>query len=115
MTDERGAGGCTWGWVGHRRYRGFRTMQTLALYEQLIVSGAWRDLVDGIATHLIADLLRQYPADVRRQLLTWSGSDNVWLRRTSIICQVGFKQATDRELLYACIEPCLREREFFLR
>ena len=41
--------------------------------------------------------------------------DDPWLRRTSIICQVGFKRATDQELLFACIEPSLRERDFFLR
>ena len=40
---------------------------------------------------------------------------NLWLRRTSIICQVGFSRATDRELLYACIEPNLADKDFFMR
>lgn len=41
--------------------------------------------------------------------------DDHWLRRTSIICQVGSGSATDEALLFACIEPSLSERDFFLR
>jgi 3-methyladenine DNA glycosylase AlkD len=48
-------------------------------------------------------------------MLSWSKSTNLWKRRTSIICQLGFKEETDLELLYACIEPSLGTREFFLQ
>jgi 3-methyladenine DNA glycosylase AlkD len=101
--------------VGARRYASYRTMEALPLYAYLIVSGAWWDLVDGLATHQIGDMLRQYPVEMRPRLLEWSRGDDPWLRRTSIICQVGFKSATDQALLYACIEPSLSERDFFLR
>jgi len=101
--------------VGARRYAAFRTMDALPLYEYLIVSGAWWDLVDALATHEIGDLLRRYPGEMRPRLLEWSRGADAWLRRTSIICQVGFKRATDQPLLYACIEPNLSERDFFLR
>ncbi len=37
------------------------------------------------------------------------------MRRSSIICQIKFKRGTDLDLLYACIEPSVNEREFFLR
>jgi 3-methyladenine DNA glycosylase AlkD len=103
------------GLLADRRYRGFRTLDAVALYAQLIVSGAWWDLVDGLATHEVGDLLKRYPEPMRQTLLEWSGGHDPWLRRTSIICQVGFKAATDQELLYACIEPSLAERGFFLR
>ena len=39
----------------------------------------------------------------------------MWKRRTSIICQLGFKRDTDLDLLYACIRPSLGSKEFFLR
>jgi 3-methyladenine DNA glycosylase AlkD len=48
-------------------------------------------------------------------MLAWSKSDDMWKRRTSIICQLGFKKNTDLDLLYACIEPSLDSKEFFLR
>jgi 3-methyladenine DNA glycosylase AlkD len=101
--------------LGARRYRAYRTLATLPLYAQLIVDGAWWDLVDGIATHHVGDLLRRFPVDMRPVLLAWSTGDDHWLRRTSIICQVGFKRDTDQELLFACIEPSVNERDFFLR
>jgi len=45
----------------------------------------------------------------------WSRSENMWKRRTSILCQLGFKQDTDLRLLYTCIKPSLDSKEFFLR
>jgi 3-methyladenine DNA glycosylase AlkD len=40
---------------------------------------------------------------------------DLWKRRISIICQLGFRDATDVALLYDCIEPNLDDREFFVR
>jgi 3-methyladenine DNA glycosylase AlkD len=45
----------------------------------------------------------------------WSRDENMWKRRVSIICQLGFKERTDLGLLYGCIEPNLDDREFFVR
>jgi len=45
----------------------------------------------------------------------WSKCDDLWKRRTSILCQLSAKHATDLKLLYDCIEPSLGEKEFFLR
>ena len=81
----------------------------------MIVTGAWWDVVDPIASHCVGKLLRKYPSHVGRTMRAWSGSRDIWKRRTSIICQLGFKQDTDLELLYACIEPSLDSKEFFLR
>jgi 3-methyladenine DNA glycosylase AlkD len=52
---------------------------------------------------------------MRRKMLSWSKSDNLWKRRTAILCQLGFKAETDLELLYSCIEPSLGSQEFFLQ
>jgi 3-methyladenine DNA glycosylase AlkD len=101
--------------VGDRHSGAFRTLEAVPLYEYLIASGAWWDLVDGLATHQVGDLLRRYPDEMRARVLAWSRCADPWLRRTAIICQVGFKQATDQSLLYACIEPNLTQRGFFLR
>jgi 3-methyladenine DNA glycosylase AlkD len=85
------------------------------MYEEMIVSGAWWDYVDGIASHRVGLLLRRHPEPMRTIMLEWSRSDDLWKRRTSIICQLTFKAETDLGLLYACIEPSLSSREFFLR
>jgi 3-methyladenine DNA glycosylase AlkD len=48
-------------------------------------------------------------------MLAWSRSKDLWKRRTSILCQLGFKAETDLGLLYECIAPSLGSREFFLQ
>jgi 3-methyladenine DNA glycosylase AlkD len=101
--------------AGDRRAQAFQTPAAMKLYEELIVSGAWWDYVDDIASHRVGPILRDHPASMRRKMLSWSKSADMWKRRTAIICQLGFKQNTDLALLYACIEPSLGSREFFLR
>jgi 3-methyladenine DNA glycosylase AlkD len=101
--------------AGDRRYRAYQTLAALPLYEELIVTGAWWDLVDGLASHQIGGLLRREPDAMGRTVLAWSHDPDRWKRRTSILCQLGFKSATDEELLYACIEPNLADRDFFTR
>ncbi|MBI3891194.1 MAG: DNA alkylation repair protein [Candidatus Wallbacteria bacterium] len=93
----------------------FQTMRALPLYEEMIVTGAWWDYVDFLAKDRLGLLLRREPAPMRRAMLAWSRSDDMWKRRSAILCQLAFKTQTDRSLLYACIEPALDSREFFLR
>jgi 3-methyladenine DNA glycosylase AlkD len=93
----------------------FQVPAELPLYEELIVTGAWWDYVDGIAARRVGPILQAYPEPMRKKMLSWSRSENLWKRRTSILCQLGFKQNTNLDLLYACIEASLDSREFFLR
>ena len=101
--------------AGDKRARPFQTLSAMKMYEELIVTGAWWDYVDNIASHRIGPILRSYPAPMRRKMLSWSKSNDLWKRRTAILCQLGFKAETDLELLYACIEPSVGSREFFLQ
>ena len=100
---------------GHRRARSFQTLEALPVYEEMIVTGAWWDFVDGIATHRLRELLVRHPAPMRRTMRAWARDANMWKRRAAILCQIGLKEETDLELLYACIEPSLGSKEFFLR
>jgi 3-methyladenine DNA glycosylase AlkD len=98
-----------------RRYKRFQTPETLPMYEELVVSGAWWDYVDHVASHRIGALLAGYPEIVRPLMLTWSQLPDMWQRRTSIICQLRFKANTDLDLLTSCIEPNLSHKDFFIR
>jgi 3-methyladenine DNA glycosylase AlkD len=98
-----------------RLSKGFQTPDTLSLYEEMIVTGAWWDVVDALASNCVGELLRRYPMQIRKEMVRWSRSENMWKRRTSIICQLGFKEDTDLDLLFACIRPSLGSKEFFLR
>jgi 3-methyladenine DNA glycosylase AlkD len=101
--------------TGEPVYRDYQTLESLPLYEELIVTGAWWDYVDLIASKRIGPLLKRYPARMRRTMRVWSRSKDLWKRRTAILCQLSFKADTDLALLYDCIEPNLADREFFIR
>jgi 3-methyladenine DNA glycosylase AlkD len=96
-------------------YPEYRRMKALPMYEEMITTGAWWDYVDGIATGPVAEILQRSPTGMSRRMRAWAKSDDIWKRRTSIICQLGFKDGTDLPLLYDCIEPSMEEKEFFLR
>ena len=93
----------------------WRNPAALPLLDELVVDGAWWDLVDPVATIALGELLRRHRAAVTPVVLEWSRSAHHWRRRAAIICQIGAKDATDLGLLYACIEPSLGERDRFLR
>ena len=101
--------------TGQKAYRDWQTLDTLPMYEEMIVTGAWWDYVDHLAGKRIGPLLGNYPAQMSRLMRRWSRSNDMWKRRASIICQLGFKERTDLDLLYDCIEPNLDDREFFIR
>jgi 3-methyladenine DNA glycosylase AlkD len=88
--------------------------QMMPILEELIVTGAWWDLVDGLA-QVVGELLRSYPKEMRPLMRAWSRDSDLWKRRVSIICQLSFKRETDLDLLYANIEPNLADRDFFIR
>jgi 3-methyladenine DNA glycosylase AlkD len=100
--------------LGLKRHRDCWTPRLMPALEEMVLTGAWWDLVDGIA-HVFGDLLRKYPEEIRPVMRAWSTDENLWKRRISIICQLSFKRETDLKLLYANIEPNLSDREFFIR
>ena len=101
--------------TGFQYYREWQTLDTLPMYEELIVTGAWWDFVDVIASARLGPLLRQYPGRMRTKMLQWSRGRNLWKRRSAILCQLTFKSETDLDLLYSAIEPSLGSKEFFLQ
>ena len=101
--------------VNHRKATPFSTVDALPMYEELIVTGAWWDYVDDLAGHRVGELVAKYPKAMKKTMRAWSTCDDMWKRRTSILCQMFHRTDTDLELLYACIEPSLSSKEFFLR
>lgn len=81
----------------------------------MITVGAWWDLVDEIAVKRLGPIWRTPPEALEPTLLACAVDDDVWLRRSAIICQVGAKDATDTGLLTASVMPNMASKEFFLR
>lgn len=103
------------GLTGDRRARPFQTMASLPMYEEMIVTGAWWDLVDALASKRLGEILRNEPGPMRRAMRAWSRGGDIWKRRSAILCQITFRKDTDLDLLFELIEPSLSSKEFFLR
>jgi len=93
----------------------FIVPDSLPLYHRFIVEGAWWDFVDETATHLIRELVLDHPREIWPTVDDWNDQDDMWLRRTSIICQIGAKERTDEERLFRFCEKRMHEQEFFIR
>jgi 3-methyladenine DNA glycosylase AlkD len=99
----------------HRSARDWQDADTLELYRHLVVTGAWWDVVDETAQHLVgacllADRDRAVPV-----VRAWAADDDLWLRRTAVICQISHGAEVDRDLLTFAIELNLDDRSFWLR
>lgn len=104
----------------HRKAKRFavtedRWRATLALDEHLIVGASWWDVVDEVAAHHVGALLAAFPRHVKPEMRAWSNSPQMWKARTSILSQLRHRERTDDALLFACIEPSIESKEFFLR
>jgi len=99
----------------HRVARGWQDPDLLPLYRHMVVTGAWWDLVDEIATHLVGGVLASFRAEVTPVIRGWAVDEDLWLRRTTVICQLGHKADTDRALLSFVIEANVDDRSFWLR
>jgi 3-methyladenine DNA glycosylase AlkD len=103
------------GLVDARAYAAYRTLAAVPMLEEMIVTGAWWDYVDPLATHPLGDVLVAHPERMPEMMRRWAGGSDMWKRRASILCQIRRKRETDLRLLYDCIEPNLADREFFIR
>jgi 3-methyladenine DNA glycosylase AlkD len=88
---------------------------SLPLSRHLIVTGAWWDLVDETASHLVGTALATDPAAVTPVVREWTTDPDVWLRRASVICQLRRREETDLDLLHDAIEANVDDPSFWLR
>ena len=98
-----------------RAARPWHDVALVLLIEHLVVTGAWWDLVDEIAGRHVAPMHRADPVALAPVIRGWAQADDLWLRRTAILSQLGSGSTTDRALLVDVIAPNAESPEFFLR
>ncbi|WP_131105682.1 DNA alkylation repair protein [Ornithinimicrobium sufpigmenti] len=96
----------------HRSARAWQDPSVLTLHRHLVVTGAWWDLVDQIATRLVGPVLLRHRRSVTPVIEAWAGADDLWLRRTAILSQLGHREETDTALLERCIAANLTDSDF---
>jgi 3-methyladenine DNA glycosylase AlkD len=103
------------GWELVERYTNHFTLGIIELLEYMIVNKSWWDTVDMIAKKLVGEYFKQFPDQKENYIDKWLMSDNIWLQRTAILFQLGYKEETDVELLFAVIEKLQDSEEFFIQ
>ena len=99
----------------HRLYRTpAQRVASLAVYEHLVRTGAWWDLVDETA-HLVGAVLAADRPGATPVIRGWARDEDRWLRRCAIISQLDHRDSTDTDLLFSCIDANVADPEFFVR
>lgn len=88
-------------------------VEALDLYRHFLRTGAWWDLVDE-TSHAVGAVLLAHP-DEDERLRCWARDEDLWVRRSAIICQLQHKDRTDPGLLSDVIEVNQEDPEFFIR
>jgi 3-methyladenine DNA glycosylase AlkD len=87
----------------------------IQLIEKLILNNSWWDSVDTIAKYILGEYLLEFPLETKNVIERFSRSENMWLSRSAILFQLGYKQKTSADLLFS---ECLKHshsKEFFIQ
>ena len=87
----------------------------IQLIEKLIIKNSWWDSVDTIAKYILGEYLLEFPLETKNVIERFSNSENMWLNRSAILFQLGYKQKTNPDFLFS---ECLKQshsKEFFIQ
>lgn len=112
---ERDERECQYAACDHlRRHVRVLDAEFLVTAEHLITTKSWWDTVDTLAARVVGPIVAADPGS-RAFVDRWLESPNMWLARAAILHQLGRRDTTDADWLFAA---CLRwagSPEFFLR
>jgi 3-methyladenine DNA glycosylase AlkD len=83
--------------------------------KHLIITKSWWDSVDIIASNLLGEICKLYPEVINEYILSWSKDENIWLRRSTILYQLKYKENLDTNILGIIINDNKEDNEFFIR
>ncbi|RZJ68219.1 MAG: DNA alkylation repair protein [Flavobacterium sp.] len=84
------------------------------LIEKLIATKSWWDSVDFLAKHILGNYLLAFPDQTSNVISRFSDSENMWLNRSAILFQLGYKRQTDAVILFHECAKHAHTKEFFI-
>lgn len=85
------------------------------LVEKLIITNSWWDSVDTIAKYILGQYLFEHSLETENVIERFSNSENMWLNRSAILFQLGYKQKTNFDILKSECEKHKNSNEFFIQ
>ncbi|GAM15089.1 DNA alkylation repair protein [Mesobacillus selenatarsenatis] len=90
------------------------TEDDLQLLKYIITTKPWWDTVDHIAKKHFGYYLEKFSQHRQPIIDRWIASDNIWLIRSCILFQLGYKERTDVTMLEDIISRTCHTKEFFI-
>lgn len=98
-----------------RECKGNYKKSDIDFIEKLLTTNSWWDSVDTISKYILGQYLLEFPDAVEDTIEKFSNSDNLWLNRSAILFQLGYKEKTDFDLLKAICLQHENSTEFFIQ
>ncbi|HSN47822.1 MAG TPA: DNA alkylation repair protein [Flavobacterium sp.] len=98
-----------------KQLKGNYEKEDIQLIEKLLITNSWWDSVDSIAKNILGQYLLEHPLETKKVTTRFSNSGNMWLSRSAILFQLGYKEKTNFELLQFECEKHKNSREFFIQ
>ncbi|MBC7748486.1 MAG: DNA alkylation repair protein [Methylotenera sp.] len=89
--------------------------EDIQLIEKLLIKNSWWDSVDTIANYILGQYLTEFPLDTKKVIERFSTAENIWLNRSVILFQLGYKQKTNADFLFSECLKHLHSKEFFIQ
>ena len=83
--------------------------------EKLLITNSWWDSVDTISKFILGDYLQQFPSEIDTVVKRFSDAENMWLNRSVILFQLGYKSKTNFNLLKSLCIQHSHSNAFFIR
>ncbi|MDY8138935.1 DNA alkylation repair protein [Aquimarina sp. 2201CG5-10] len=98
-----------------RLFKNKYEISDIDLIRMFITTNSWWDSVDMIAKNILGNYLLQFENKTELVIKEFSASENIWLNRSAIIFQLGYKDKTNADLLFAQCEKHKHSDEFFIK
>jgi 3-methyladenine DNA glycosylase AlkD len=98
-----------------KELKGKYQYEDIELIKKLITTHSWWDSVDTISKYILGQYLVEFPKSIHLIVTEFSNSENMWLNRSAILFQLGYKTKTNFDLLK---KVCLQHQdssEFFIQ
>lgn len=86
----------------------------LPVVRRLIEQGAWWDVVDVLAPHVVGSLVERHP-ELVAEMDRWVLDDDMWVVRSAILHQLTYGDRTDADRLFRYCEQQAGHPDFFVR
>jgi len=94
-----------------QKYR--NKLTDLSFIRYLIETRSWWDSVDILASNVLGYFVLKRPS-LLNDMDKWIEDSNFWIRRSALLCQLRWKEKTDKARLFSYCKKTAPESEFFI-